>query len=541
MKQRLSVVVMTSALRLYESLDTPISLGAALRLKYGEYESLARMSVSPSSYVDSESFLRDTAAVSLLKKLEQLPTGLDTAAIALQKWWEGERRCYDSNERLCRYLPEFSNSADRVDGISEVFSEAQKLIRSWIGSRPPELTPGRFGPGATFSDRGGRTTIPHKMFSDPTLTRDAIWWLPQWLNTQWGAAVAAHGEFSFVPGNRFTTVPKTCLTDRSIAVEPSINVFYQLAFGREIRQRLRNNAGWDLNYAQDIHRRVAQESSRSREFATLDLSNASDTVCKVLVRLLLPPAWYAAMNDLRSRKTLVGDRWVLLEKFSSMGNGFTFELETIIFAALCCVASRRCGFEGNLGRDVYVFGDDIIVKDECHRAVVAVLEFCGFSLNSEKSYHGGSPFRESCGGDFFEGRPVRPFFLKSDPAEPQELISYANGLRALSIRVGDESTLIRSWFAVLDNLPSVIRSCRGPEALGDLVIHDSRERWNTRWRGGVRYIKGYRPHRSRVISFGRFPPEVVLACATYGTGNRRGGVVPRDGVLSHKVGWVPYS
>jgi hypothetical protein len=45
----------------------------------------------------------------------------------------------------------------------------------------------------------------------------------------------------------------------------------------------------------------------------------------------------------------------------------------------------------------------------------------------------------------------------------------------------------------------------------------------------------------RVISFQRFEAQVVLACATYGTGNRRGGVIPRDGVLSYKVGWVPFS
>lgn len=510
------------ALRLYESLDTPISLGAAIRLKHGECESLARMRVEVGDYNDSDLFFRDTAAVSFLKKLEQLPTGLDTAAIALQKWWEGEKACYDSNERLCRYLPEFQRSGDSVDGISDFLSETQQLIRSWIGSSPPELTLGRFGPGATFADSGVKSTIPHKMQSDPTMTRDCVWYLPQWLNTQWGAAVAQHGEITTVPGNRFTTVPKTSLTDRAIAVEPSINVFYQLGLGRVMRQRLRENAGWDLNRAQDIHRRVARNASISGEFATLDLSNASDTVCKTLVKILLPPAWFSALDDLRSKKSCVGEKWVLLEKFSSMGNGFTFELETIIFAALSCVASRRFN-DGRLGSDVFVFGDDIIVREDSCRAVTSVLEFFGFKLNAEKSFSANSPFRESCGGDYWHGRAVRPFFLKNEPIEPQDFIALANGIRALSERVGDESTLRKVWFYVLDALPSKVRRCRGPSGLGDIVIHDEPERWTTRWRSGIKYISAYRPHRTRVVRFERFTPEVVLACATYGTGNRQGG------------------
>jgi len=376
------------------------------------------------------------------------------------------------------------------------------------------------------------------------MTSDALWFLPQWLGTQWGAFQAQRQrEICFVSGNRYSTVPKTALTDRSIAAEPSINVFYQLGLGTELKRRLKYRGHWDLKKAQTLHRQVAESSSVSREFATLDLSNASDTVCKTLVKILLPHAWFEVLDSLRSKKTLIDGKWVVLEKFSSMGNGFTFELETIIFAALSAVVTRKCGHGGWLGRDVFVFGDDIIVKSDVARPLKLVLEFFGFSLNDDKSFYGDEGFRESCGGDFFAGLPVRPYFLKEDLEEPQDFIAVANGIRSViqNGRVNHGVELGNSaWFAVLDSLPIQVRNCRGPTGYGDIVVHDDQERWTFRNRRGNKYIRVYRPHRMRSVKFGRFDPEIVLACATYGTGNWNEGVIPRDGVLSYKVGWMLY-
>lgn len=534
-----------TASHLLESLGTSVALSAAIMLRHGDYEGVSRISVDPRRYIDPDSYFRDAAAAAFLKKFEKLPSKVDKRAAALTKWWEGERSCYRSNERLSRYERCFSQNADVDEGIAKFLSDAKKQIYSWLGSGPPTLLEGRFGPGATYSDRGGKTTIPDKMSFSPSLTRDACWYLPQWLGTQWGAALAQrHGEFSFVPGNRFATVPKTALTDRSIASEPSINGFYQLALGRAMRDRLRENAGWDLESAQDIHRRVACESSVTREFATLDLSNASDTICRNLVRLLLPPLWFSAMDDLRSKKTLVDGRWVVLEKFSSMGNGFTFELETIIFAAVCATVEKQLGRPNRLGKDVFVFGDDLIVRNDVVNPVVRVLEFLGFSLNLEKSFYDDVPFRESCGGDYFNGFAVRPYYQKNELNEPQDFIAAANGLSAMSERLALTGLGIsrRAWFSLLDCVPTRIRNrCRGPKALGDIVIHDDQERWTTRWKNCIRYISCYRPHRMQTVKFAWFRPEVVLACATYGTGNRNEGVIPRGRILSYKVGWVPYS
>jgi hypothetical protein len=542
-----------SASLYFEGLGTPIALSAAVKLRHGDWDGLAQLSVDPRSYACPQRYARDNAACALLKKLEELPTVTNRQQAAMLKWWEGERDCYRSNERLTPYLRDHRNSSDRDRGIDEFLSLVRKIIVSWIGHTPPGLLQGRHGPGATFSDKGRNTTVPDKMSSNPSITRDAIWYLPQWLGNQWGASLAQRcGELSWTRGNRYSTVPKTALTDRSIAAEPSINVFYQLALGRVLRKRLRS-IGWDLDLAEEVHRQVACSSSVSSEYATLDLSNASDTVCWTLVKVLLPPKWFEALDDLRSKYTLVDSHWVRLEKFSSMGNGFTFELETIIFAALTCAAVRKHGGKGQLGKDVFVFGDDIIMPTKAYEYVDPVLRFCGFKLNREKSFFGTEPFRESCGGDFFAGKPVRGYYLKQLPSGPQDLIAFANGLYAMASRLRDLSfdLLPKARFSVMDCLTEDVRRCRGPQALGDIVLwEDDSDRWNIRWRSSIRYINSFRPWKTRVTPFSVFDGDVVLACATYGTGNygtpekgrmRREGVIPRDAVLGFKVGWVPYS
>lgn len=548
---------------LYEGLDTPVSLGLWLRLKYREWGQISDVSPDPRSYQtwDHLRFTKDAIAAGFLRKLEDLPTPKELRrSAAVAKWWEGESDCFRTNQRLIPYFTShrakflFEDPAPATRGVSRFINEVRKIIRGWIGAAPPPLIKGRFGPGATYVDKGIFTTIPDKMSSDPALTPGAKYFLLEWRGCAWADAMSALRKTPvFVPGNRYSTVPKTAKTDRSIAVEPAINVFYQLGLGAELKRLLRKNAFWDLKQAQTMHRWVAERSSVSREFATLDLSNASDTVAVNLVRLLLPPRWFEVLDDLRSKKTLIDGKWVYLEKFSSMGNGFTFELETIIFAAISVAVSREAGHKGWLGRDVFVFGDDIIVKDDVAHPLKSVLEFFGFRLNEAKSFKAGVPFRESCGGDFFNGHPARPYFLKELPNGPQDYISLANGIRAAVTQLAPlgASGCIAAWFAVLDSIPTRARDCRGPQDLGDIVIHDDPERWTYRKRGDIRYLKVLRPWRHRKVSFGIFHPSVVLACATYGTGNigtpvmgvvpRTEGLIPRDGVLSYKVGWIPRS
>lgn len=542
--------------RLLDALATPLAQRCKALVKSGSWDDLVSIKVDPLAYDNAEKYFSDAAAVSFIRKCQDLPTTFDKSLVAENGFIEAERQCKRSNERLSVHFDE--NDLDRIGDIvqtpsgacARLIAEARKEMRKMLGRVPSDLK-GRFGPGATYGDRGLYTTVPDKMTSRPTLTPSALWWLFPWSSTAWAKACANDGrEIECVRGNRFTTVPKDCTKDRGIAVEPGVNVFYQLAVGKAMRRALKHRVNIDLVQGQSIHRRVACEASTHGCYATLDLSNASDTVSSSLVKLLVPHDWWEVLDSLRSPFTLFKGKWVKLEKFSSMGNGFTFELETAIYLAIILAVRNLRAIEEPLegllkpGTDIWVYGDDIIIPTDLASDVVSALTYCGFSINKEKSFTKGD-FRESCGGDYFKGVDVRPFFMKEYPNEPQEWITIANGIRRMATSNSSfcaaRRDLIDPWFVALDSIPTHIRRLRGPEELGDLVIHDERERWQIRRRGNLDYIAAFRPAQFRVIGWANWKPDVVLATALYGTGDGRRGITPRNAVLGYKVGWVPYS
>lgn len=196
-------------------------------------------------------------------------------------------------------------------------------------------------------------------------------------------------------------VPKNAKTHRSIVKEPSLNTMIQLALGDYMGKRL-HAFGIDIRN-QEINKSLAKEGSLTGELGTLDLSSASDTISTEIVYELLPWEWAFMLNSCRSDKVLLDAERVDLEKFSSMGNGYTFPLETLIFWALASSAAED-GFAS-------VYGDDIIVGTHSVNRVMRLLEVCGFTINRKKSYWTGS-FRESCGGDFLRGIDIRPYYHK---------------------------------------------------------------------------------------------------------------------------------
>lgn len=515
-----------------------------------DWDTLVQTNVSPSDYPDAESYFADAASIAFLKKYEGLPTTIDKAAKARSNFWTAEASCYRANQRLLPFIHNTFSCED--EALVPFLDTVREKVVELIGERPPSDLEGRFGPGATYGDRRGLTTIPDKMQSRPQLTHDAWPFLVPWSGTSWCTASANRGDsIDFVRGNRFTTVPKDGKTDRGISIEPSINLFYQLALGSALRKALKKRTAHrvDLEHSQATHRQVAREASVTGAFATIDLSQASDSICSALVRLIIPPKWFDLLDSLRSPFTEIREdnrvKVVKLEKFSSMGNGYTFELETVIFMAICCAVMHRCGLAAKPGINVYTFGDDMIVPTECAQCVIAALSFLGFKTNVDKTFVSG-PFRESCGGDYFLGVDVRPYYQKKHVSEPQHYIGMANGIRRMAPPDHYSSyrwdRARRGWFIALDAIPSDIRRCRGPQGLGDICIHDEKATWETKWRHGIRYIRTYRPVRHREVKFDLFDYDVQLASALYGiTLTPRNGVIPRDSVLGYKIGWVASS
>lgn len=214
------------------------------------------------------------------------------------------------------------------------------------------------------------------------------------------------------------TVPKKSDIDRVACKEPEGNMFLQRSAGLFIRERLRK-FGLDLR-DQTVNQKLARDAYRDG-LATVDLSAASDSVTKQLVILLLPFEWWSLLDDLRVKSTLIDGQIHELEMFSSMGNGFTFELESLLFYAITRVVCRLNGFRGRIS----VYGDDIICPSVAVPRLKRVLSLFGFTMNAKKTAYRG-PFRESCGKHYYKGTDVTPFYVRKAVESVPELVNLLN-------------------------------------------------------------------------------------------------------------------
>lgn len=489
------------------------SLTVAILIRYAEWEQLANLRCFPSDYHSIKgdtvgyrhqfkgmfsgmnSYRLDSQATELLRKCTDLPCNLDTVSAARRSFVEAEVQCLGANRALLPlrmvivdkspYL-HYSNPAvgsNRPRTREEFLREEKflRLVRSHctriLGKIPDDFHP-KFSSGSTFSDV--RNILPmDKMSSHATVSPDC-WSLVNyhWSKTLWSRGLITETPDRSLPelvsGNKFCTVPKTAVTDRGICTEPSLNVAYQLSVGSVIRRRLRAE-GVDLKLGQLRHQSLVKAGSLTREIGTIDLSNASDTISTELVKCVLPACWFDLLDALRSKETRLSSTWHKNQKFSSMGNGFTFELESLIFYSICCAVLDQRGWQYD--DVVSVYGDDIIVPTRVAVDVCVALSSLGFTPNPRKTFVDGTPFRESCGGDFFLGYPTRGYHVeKLEIQEPTQWIEIANGLSRMAgpdlHDRNDRGVYLHAWLRVLSRIPKHLRSIRGPAGLGDSVIYD---------------------------------------------------------------------
>lgn len=340
------------------------------------------------------------------------------------------------NEKCKNWKLQLDNSAEEV-----LLGELKTLLYNFfypngkplISSLNQILDHGRVGPGASVAAKGddfytklfdgnlsstckGLYTAYGNYFEDYPLWRDA-----EYLRE------ARYGAPKIVAGNRLSFVPKNVDTSRSICTEPSLNMFYQLGLGAILEKRLRQYFGIDFAFQQEINRDLArlgsldfkEQSDATRDgLVTIDLSSASDSLALKMLEEVLPPMVYRWFVLLRSPTTTLPNGSVMdLNMVSTMGNGFTFPLQTILFSCVVIAASRlhyrtevrsKDGRPGTWG----VFGDDIICGKAISRQVIRLLNILGFEVNHDKSFLEG-PFRESCGADFYNGQQVRGVYCKT--------------------------------------------------------------------------------------------------------------------------------
>jgi len=187
---------------------------------------------------------------------------------------------------------------------------------------------------------------------------------------------------------------------------------------------------------QSPNRAKARAGSISGAYATIDLSEASDRVLACLIEDALAP-WptvqEAVMASRSLRSELPSGRVITLRKFASMGSALCFPIEVMAFSAIIFTGMRQAGGHSvedilrlfSMG-EVRVYGDDIIVPvDSCYY-VEEFLETYGLRVNRAKSFSTGK-FRESCGGDYYDGIDVTPVRVRRDlplnRRHAQELVS----------------------------------------------------------------------------------------------------------------------
>jgi hypothetical protein len=395
-------------------------------------------SISRQSYPTASEHFEANQLALIIKKYS-FPKGVcsfDPELEAVTTFKKAEAQCLASNVRFRGFRT--------WSPFESLLSQCRSFILYCIGHRPDleEIYDNSsFGPGASLGVHGNATNVSRKIGGVWTVTPSAYHYArsaakrnsqlfelltrqtrerfytvdPLVFNDEWEkrAEVVNHNKIAFVP--------KTVKTLRSIAVEPLWNGFIQKGIDLCLRRKLLR-CGIDLS-DQSLNQEMARLGSlgsTGEDFVTIDLSSASDSISIELCRHLLPVEWFDFLNATRSKSFLLNGEFFTYEKFCSMGNGFCFPLETLLFTSACVAVGG-----GVPGRDFHVYGDDIVIRKKHAVELLTLLGVMGFTVNSSKTFLDG-PFRESCGDDRFEGKDVRPFTLDFELDSLSSLFKFLN-------------------------------------------------------------------------------------------------------------------
>ena len=409
------------------------------KMESHDWRGIADLDIDPCAYHNSTSFAYDYAIYAWLRKYEAFPVTEDLEKKAVSTYERVEQECRETNYRLSKF--------GAGNGVEGIISDARRKVTRLLGRFSfSKVLPGcEWGPGATATIPRRLAALDKKIlesrlsvsssalrYAKAYLSVDFHWQMSRYswrrLDDVHGSFCPLDSEFTIEDGARWTTVPKTVKQRRSISIEPTMNLFLQKGVGRYIRRRLQT-VGIDLD-DQSRNQRLA-ERAQYDGLATIDLSNASDSISRKVVELLLPDDWFEYLNDIRTKFVEIGGSRLRIEKFSAMGNGFTFELESLIFWSLCDSIRERVDDSAV----VSVYGDDLIVSRQLVDVLFTCLRECGFTVNKEKSFVDG-PFFESCGFHYFNGVDVTPLFQKECISTAPSVYRAANRIIRLAARMG---------------------------------------------------------------------------------------------------------
>jgi len=301
----------------------------------------------------------------------------------------------------------------------------------------------RHGPGATADSRSGNRKYIWRNWTERLET-----YFPM-LDSCYSISACHDGVLDMVDALsedreipvKVSLVPKTMKGPRIIAVEPCCMQYAQQGIRAVLYERLESYflTKGHVNFRdQSVNQQLAISASMSGQFSTIDLSEASDRVPRDLALLMFRsnPDLRDAIDACRSTHAKLPDGSLVgpLRKFASMGSALCFPVESMYFYTICVAALlKSTGLPVThenvfqLSRDVYVYGDDIIVPTRHAIVVLDYLQKYNCKINMSKTFVTGR-FRESCGIDAYAGTEVTPVYIRRTRPENQqqstELISW---------------------------------------------------------------------------------------------------------------------
>lgn len=432
-----------------------------------------------------------------LKKFEEAPLeSAETAALEKflavnergRTWTLEELESWDYEllglfkQQIYKYWNSIQNVSEGLtpkdtDGWVGIASNKRSIPLPLVNSFGDLLQYGRTGPGAALE--ANASDFYSKMFSS-RLTMTASFLLAAYRshfdsNPRWTAAEklrsAVYGEL-VVRGNKLGFAPKNRDIHRVTCTEPSVNMFYQLGLGAVLERRNKQVFDIDPESQPFWNRKYAKQASIDGRIATLDLRSASDSMFLRMLRTVLPVDFMSWLELLRSPVCRLPDGTDIdLHMVSTMGNGYTFPLQTMLFS--CAVAAvyeqariplrprgytdfdpRRSVAEGppkRVNGNFAVWGDDIVCDSTVAHRVIRLLELLGFEVNADKTFlDRNDPFRESCGYDYHNGEDVRAVYCKK-LADTSSRFALVNRLNRWSASQG--IPLPKTVGYLMDSLP----------------------------------------------------------------------------------------
>lgn len=393
-----------------------------------------------------------------------------------------------------------------TEPVRDIARKARKIIGKVVEGLDPldpsqsELFKPRPGPGATNTptDHACRYR-PHVWF--PTIAalfNPESWFRPPFCPPRrWNIQKGFHDTFCRVakrktkqlsvkvaaqpPRSRFKFVPKTYEKMRGICIEENEIQWHQQALRRGFYTTIERHPitkGYVNFTSQLVNGSKALEASRDSSFATIDMSEASDRISRNLVsylfgenKQLLKLIEACSTEEVESPKGVGLEdtfiKYVPVKKIAPMGSAICFPIMSLVHFALIRAILDMSSVPQQYKREVFVYGDDIIIHRHCVQAVYDYLPLFGMKINTDKSFS-RSYFRESCGVHAYKGVDVTPIRFKTVLNTTSSPADLCTALRL------EEAFYYKGYKHVSRQLRQAIRDCAHKYGINNVpYVHTS--------------------------------------------------------------------